>query len=486
MTTFAELLTRDQVERIHDASLEILENVGLLVRNDHAKEYLAKHGCPVDSETGIAKFPRAVVEQARTAFPSTFTFYGREPKYDRTLPTHRPVIVTGSSAPNLIDPVTGKERRAFSEDIARIARLIHVLPAYDVFSISTLAEDAPLDRFTVTRLYPTLKHCLKPIRCSALNPADAEQILELGALVAGSPAAYRERPFITHHYCPVVSPLTFDFDSTEMLIYFAERGLPAFGTVVPNGGMSSPLTLLGTLTQGNAEFLAWTTLVQMIRPGTPIIYSSLPTIADMRRGAYSPGAIECGMLVMGMAQMARFYNVPNGGYIGLTNSKINDAQSGYESGMSNVAALLAGADMFNMGGLLDALMCFDFAKAVIDDDIAMMLKRIQRGLEFDEENIARDDIGETGPGGMFIDRPRTYALMKETMFLSDIADRDARNRWEKLGALDTQTRALKRVREILTRDYPAFVSPDVDARIRAAFQDLPPGDLVPPAEWKPA
>ncbi len=116
----------------------------------------------------------------------------------------------------------------------------------------------------------------------------------------------------------------------------------------------------------------------------------------------------------------------------------------------------------------------------------MMLKRIQRGLEFDEENLARDDIGETGPGGMFIDRPRTYALMKETMFLSEIADRDARNRWEKLGALDTQTRALKRVREILARDYPAFVSPDVDARIRAAFQDLPPGDLVPPAEWQPA
>lgn len=484
MTTFAEFFTRAQVEQIHEASLEILENVGLLVRNAQAKEYLAKHGCRVDAETEIATFPRQVIEQARAAFPPTFTFYGRAPQYDRTMPKDRPVIVTGSSAPNMIDPVTGKERRAFSDDIARIARLIHELPAYDVFSISTLAEDAPLDYYTVTRLYPTLKNCLKPIRCSALNATDADQILQLGALVAGSEEAYRARPFITHHYCPIVSPLTFDFDSTEMLIYFAERGLPAFGTVVPNGGMSAPLTMLGTLAQGNAEFLAWTTLVQMIRPGTPIIYSSLPTIADMRRGAYSPGAIECGMLIMGMAQMAHFYNVPNGGYIGLTNSKINDAQSGYESGMSNVAALLGGADMFNLGGLLDALMCFDFAKAVIDDDIARMLKRIQRGFEFTAENFARDDIGATGPGGMFIDRPRTYELMKETLFLSDIADRDARNRWEKQGALDTQARALKRVREILTRDNPALFSPDVDARIRAAFPDLPSGDCVAPKEWK--
>jgi trimethylamine--corrinoid protein Co-methyltransferase len=482
MNTFAALLTPEQIVRIHEASLEILENVGLLVRNAQAKEYLAKHGCRVDAE--IIKFPRQVVEAARAAFPPTFTFYGREPKYDRTLPRDRPVIVTGSSAPNMLDPVTGKERRAYADDIARIARLIHELPGYDVFSISTLAEDAPLDRFTVTRLYPALKNCLKPIRCSALNPTDAAQALQLGALVAGSDAAYRERPFITHHYCPIVSPLTFDFDSTEMLIYFAEQGLPSFGSVVPNGGMSAPLTLLGTLTQGNAEFLAWTTLIQMIRPGTPIIYSSLPTIADMRRGAYSPGAIESGMLVMGMAQMAHFYNVPNGGYIGLTNSKINDAQSGYESGMSNVGALLAGADMFNLGGLLDALMCFDFAKAVIDDDIARMLKRMQRGFEFGEENFAFDDIAATGPGGMFIDRPRTYALMKETMYLSDIADRDARNRWQKQGALDTQARALKRVREILMSDQPSFISPDVDARIRAAFADLPAGECVPPKEWK--
>jgi trimethylamine--corrinoid protein Co-methyltransferase len=84
---------------------------------------------------------------------------------------------------------------------------------------------------------------------------------------------------------------------------------------------------------------------------------------------------------------------------------------------------------------------------------------------------------------MFIDRPRTYALMKDTMYLSEIADRDARNRWEKQGALDTQARAMKRVREILTTDHPSFISPDVDAKIRAAFPDLPSGECVPPKEW---
>jgi trimethylamine--corrinoid protein Co-methyltransferase len=177
--------------------------------------------------------------------------------------------------------------------------------------------------------------------------------------------------------------------------------------------------------------------------------------------------------------------VPSGGYLGLTNAKINDAQSGYETGMSNVGALLAGADMFNMGGLLDALMCFDFAKAAIDDEIALMLKRMQRGFEFSDETLrlSLDVIGEAGPAGMFLDKPQTYELMKSTMLLTEIADRDPRNRWQKMGALDAQARAMRKVREILTRDHPSLISPDVDARVRAAFPDLPAGDCVPPKEW---
>lgn len=482
---FVELLTPDQVTQVHEASLQILEDVGLLVRNERAKEIFKEHGLTVDAESELVKFPRRIVEECQKTIPRKFTFVARDPQFDRTLPDDSPVIVTGSSAPNMLDPVTGKERRAFSDDIARIARLINELPGYDVFSISTLAEDAPLDRFTVTRLYPSIKNCLKPIRCAATNTQDTEQILQLAFAVAGGEPAYRERPFITHHFCPIVSPLTFDFDSTTQLIYCAENNLAAFATVVPNGGMSSPLTLLGTLAQGNAEYLAWTTLTEMIRPGSPVIYCSLPTIADMRRGSYAPGAIECGMLVMAMAQMAHRYNVPNGAYIGLTNAKLNDAQSGYETGMSNVAALLAGADMFNMGGLLDALMCFDFAKAVIDDEIAMMMKRIQRGFEFGPEMMALDLIKEAGPAGMFLDKPQTYELMKSTMFLADMADRNPRNRWEKQGALDTQARAMRKVREILTADHASLITPDAEARVRRVFADLPSGDFAPPKEWAP-
>jgi trimethylamine--corrinoid protein Co-methyltransferase len=392
------------------------------------------------------------------------------------------MIVTGSSAPNLIDPLDGHERRATSHDLARIAHLVQELPSIDVFSISTLAEDAPPGLFSVTRFYVALKYCLKPVRGSG-PPDDSEKILNLAYRIAGSEAAYRDHPFITHHYCPVVSPLTMDFDSTENLIYFTEQRLPCYATIVPNAGLTAPLTLMGTLTQGNAEFLAAAVLEQMIDPGKPTIYASLPTVADTRSGAYAPGAIETGILMMGVAQMARFYNVPNGGYIGLTNAKVNDAQSGYETGMSTLAGMLGGVDMFNMAGLLDALMAFDFAKAVIDDEIASMLKKTTRGLEFSQENLALDLIRQVGPAGMFMDQPHTVERMRSTGFLPEIADRDPRQLWLEKGGLDSQARAMQRVRDILTRETAAGFSPEVDARIRAEFRGLVAGTLRPPEGW---
>src|SRR5512136_120366 len=311
---YAALLTSEQVVRIHEASLEVLENVGLLVRSEKARDCFHRHGCRVNSKTLIVRFPQTVVEGFRKAFPPTFTFHGRDARYDRTLPADGPLVITGSSAPNIIDLETGEERRARSDDIARIAHLINSLPGYDVFSISTLAEDAPVGQFSLARFYPSLKNCVKPVRGNTPDLEDLHKILRLGALIAGSEAVYQKRPFITHHYCPVLSPLTMDVDSTEMMIFLAEKGLPCFGSIVPNAGLSSPLTLTGTLVQCNAEFLALSVLMQMVCPGTPVIYSTLPTVADMRTGAYAPGAIETGILVMGCAQMAHFYHVPNGCY----------------------------------------------------------------------------------------------------------------------------------------------------------------------------
>lgn len=475
--SFAALLTQEQVERIHDASLELLEEVGLKVRYEPARELFKQHGCSVDGER--VKFPRAVVEKYRKLAPPTFTFHGRDPKFDKTIPQDSPVIVTASSAPDIIDPITGLERRAESKDIARIAHLINELPGYDMFSISTLADDAPAAQFTISRLYPSIKYCLKPIRVTTTDHKDTLSIMEMAYMVAGGKEAYKEHPFLTHHYCPVVSPLTMDNLSTENVMYFAAEGLPVYPTIVPNAGLTSPMSIAGTLAQGNAEFLSALVLMQMVKAGTPTIYATLGTVADMRSGAYTSGAIECGMLHMAFAQMARFYNVPAGGYVGLTNAKINDAQSGYETGMSGIAGLLGGMDMFNIGGLIDALKTFDFAKAVIDDEVAQMMKRMKRGINFSDEELGLSLIKEIGPGGSFITAKHTIGRMKTEAVMTKLADRDARTIWVKKGSMDIHTRAMKKVKEIMANNTAPLISPELDERLRAAFPNMVSGVLEP-------
>ncbi len=470
MNTLATMLSQEEVEAVHEATLEILETTGLLVQNREARDRFAAHGCRVDGSTGIVRFPRTVVEEHRQAFPPTFTFHGRDPDLDRTLPDDGPLMMTGSAAPDIIDPATGEVRRATSADIARMAHLVNELPGYDVFSIATTADDAPPGRQGFTRFYPSLKHCLKPIRASAPALADADDVLEMCTLIAGSEDTFWERPFVVFVYCATISPLTMDVESTERLMRFAERGIPSQSVVTPNAGVSAPLTLLGTLAVANAEFLAQSVLVQMSRPGTPLLYDTLPTVSDMRTGAYAPGAIETGILTMGCAQMARFYGVPSAGFAGLTNAKVNDAQAGYETGLSAMAAMLGGVDLLAMGGLLDALMAFDFGKAVVDHEVALMLKRVARGLEFSPDNLALDLIAEVGPGGIFADQRHTLKRMRTEAVLPEIADRRPRDQWAAAGGRDAHSRALARANEILRHDNPAVFSPEVDAAIRSRFQ----------------
>jgi len=481
---FFSYLTDDDIRYVHDASLEILEQVGLLVRNEKARKRFAQHGAIVDHETEMVRIPSPVIEKFRVLVPPTITLRGRDPAFDVTFPRKLPVIATASSAPDIVDPVSGVTRRSRSDDIARIAHLVNELKGYDVFSISTLADDAPKDQFSLTRFYSALKNCVKPCRTSVYNIREAEQVIKLGELIAGSKQAFWERPFINFGYCAIVSPLTMDFDSTETLMYFAEKGITAYGTIAPMGGLSTPLSLPGMLIIMNAEWLAAAVLAQMSKAGTAQIYNFLPVFADMRDGAYAPGAIEVGMMNSAVCQMARFYNVPAGGYLGLTNSKVADAQSGFEKGMSPLMGALSGADFIVMGGLQDALMSFDFGQATIDNEIALMIKRVREGFGFSRQSASLQEIKDTGAAGMFAANPETLERMLSATFMPELADRKLREQWQLEGSSTIQQRALNKAFDILSSPNIAAFDPVVDARVRAGFEGLVAGDAMIQDGWK--
>ena len=480
---YFEYLSENDIAYVHQASLEVLAETGLQVRNEKARRRFAEHGATVDHETEMVYIPSDVIEKYRKMAPPTITLRGRDPACDVTFPRELPVIATASSAPDIVDPVTGITRRATSDDIARIAHLVNALPGFDMFSISTLADDAPKDQFSLTRFYAALKNCVKPVRTSVYDIREAKQVIRLGEIIAGSKEAFWERPFINFGYCAAVSPLTLDYDSTETMMYFAENGITAYGTIAPMGGLSTPLSLAGMLVVMNAEWLAVCTLAQMSKEGTAQIYNFLPVFADMRDGAYAPGAIEIGMMNSAVCQMARFYNVPAGGYLGLTNSKVADAQSGFEKGMSPLMGALSGANFIVMGGLQDALMSFDFGQAAIDNEIALMVKKVRGGFGFSKESASLQEIKDTGPAGMFADNPATFDRMMTANFMPTLADRNLREKWELEGSSTIHQRALNQVLEILSTPNPAALSPEIDAKIQAEFPGLVKGDSTVPQGW---
>ncbi len=481
---YFSFLSQAEIEYVHQSSLEILEETGLLVRNEKARKRFAKHGAIVDHETEMVRIPADVVEKYRKMVPPTITLRGRDPAYDITFPRKLPVIATASSAPDIVDPVTGVCRRSTSADIARIAHVVNNCEGFDMFSISTLADDAPKDQFSLTRFYTALKNCTKPVRTSVYDLREARQVIKLGELIAGSKEAFWERPFINFGYCAAVSPLTLDFDSTDTMMYFAENGITAYGTIAPMGGLSTPLSLPGMLVIMNAEWLAVATLAQMSKAGTAHIYNFLPVFADMRDGAYAPGAIEIGMMNSAVCQMARFYNVPAGGYLGLTNSKVSDAQSGFEKGMSPLMGALSGADFIVMGGLQDALMSFDFGQLMIDDEIARMVKRVRSGFGFSKEAASVQEIKDTGAAGMFADNPATLERMHTATFMPSLADRNLREKWELEGSSTIQQRALNQALEILSTPNSVAFDKTIDDRIRAEFEGLVAGDSHVQEGWE--
>jgi trimethylamine--corrinoid protein Co-methyltransferase len=483
---FAELLPASMPRRVHEASLEVLEHVGLLVRNRKARDRFRRHGCIVAEDAEIVRFPRHVVEEFRAMIPSAFTFHARNEAYSRSIPAAALVVATASSAPDILDPETGEERRSRSGDIARIAHLVNQLDGIDVFSISVLADDAPPGQFSLSRFYPAVKNCWKPVRTSVIDEREARQIIRLGSEIAGSEQRFRERPFITFGYCSIVSPLTMDFDSTEMLMFYAENRLPAYGTLAPIGGISAPLKMSGMLVQMNAEWHAAAVLAQMSRPGTELIYNHLPVVGDMRTGAYAAGAVETGIVAMALAQMGRHYGYPTGCYLGLTNAKIGDAQAGYEKAMSPTLAAAAGIDFIVVGGLLDALMAFDFGQLVIDNEVSLMMKRFRQHLSFGDLDGVLEEIGAAGPAGMYVGHAETLKRMKSCALLPDVADRERREVWKSHGSPDAHARALGTAKRLLCNPNPALIDPDADSRVRASFAGLVAGDVEVPEHWRPS
>ena len=305
-----EILTAEEVEEIHLGTLEVLEQTGVFVEDDAARQCFGDHGAEVDEATKIVRIPPYLVEDAVRSAPRKVVLAGRDPKHDLVLESNRVHFTNFSEGVKINDPVTGENRVPVKQDLVDSARVIDYLPEVDFCEKAMGAHD--VDQAAVALhnaeayLTNTTKHCaFGPVNGSLL-----EKILEMGRLIAGGVAAFKRRPLVSFTTCPV-SPLQLIQDCCEIIMTAAKNNVVCNILSMAMAGGTAPVTLAGTLVTHNAEILSGITLSQLTRKGAPVIYGSSTTAMDLKMAAATVGTPECALISGAVARLARYYALPS-------------------------------------------------------------------------------------------------------------------------------------------------------------------------------
>jgi trimethylamine--corrinoid protein Co-methyltransferase len=289
--------------------------------------------------------------------------------------------------------------------------------------------------------------------------------------VAGSREAFEQRPFLSLNINPTVPPMRFDADSCEVLAEAARLGIPIHCNTFGQLGASSPVTIAGSVAQTIAETLAGMIFGWLVNPRAKIIFGTRPLVTDLRTGAMSGGSGEAAIAMAASAQMAHYYDLPNSTIAGATDSKLADAQSGYEKCLTVALAAQAGSNLVTQAsGMQASLMGCALESYVIDNDMLGAILKSLCPIEVSEETLALTAIDEVVHGeGHFLGRSETLQRMQSDFVYPGIGDRRAIADWEASGSRDIRSVARDRTRQILEQHYPRHLSDETDRRLRADY-----------------
>jgi len=470
------VLSEEQVEKIHQAALEVLERVGLRVESEKFLKIYSDLGAKADFKTGIVKIPPKVVEEALKVVPHRVVLYGRRPEHTMELSDAKVYLGTGGAAVRIIDLEAGEARPTTLQDQADLAFLVENLENVHFFQCPVVCTDVPKEALTVNSFYAALSGTTKHVQESATSPRAVDQVVELAALIAGGEGELLARPFISFVCSWMISPLKVDVGVAEVLRRVVERGLPVALSSAPVTGATAPATLAGLLTLVHAEELSGIVLVQGIREGAPVLYGPVPGATNFRTMGYVGGAVEAGLMNAAAVQLARHIGVPIYSDAGLTEAKAPDIQAGYEKAANIVLVALAGGNFIHhAAGMLESMLAVAPEQYVIDDDICGMALRALAGIRVDDETTAVEVIEEVGPGGDFLTHPHTLKFARSgEFFIPKTADRGLRADWERAGRRNTRDRAREIARGILARPRPRLIPEEIDHKIRSSFPILLP------------
>ncbi|MFQ5784603.1 MAG: trimethylamine methyltransferase family protein [Alphaproteobacteria bacterium] len=475
-------LGEDDTVRIHRAALDVLERIGVAGAIPTCIELVEAAGGGLNDE-GRLCFPRALVEDVLARTCRQFVLHGHVPERDLDLSGQRVHFGTAGAAVHVVDLETGEYRDSTLADLYNIARLVDRLDNIHWFLRSLVARDMPTTRdLDVNTAYAVMSGTTKPCGVSITAPENVDAVMGMFDLVAGGEGCFKARPFCHMSSCFIVPPLCFAAEACETLEAVVRRGMPVILLCAGQAGATSPAALAGALVQEVAETLAGIVYVNLIAPGHPVIFGAWPFVSDLRTGAMSGGSGEQALLMAACAQMGDFYGIPCSVAAGMADSKIPDAQSGFEKGYTTALAGLAGSTMVHeSAGMQASLLGVAYESFVIDNDMLGAVLRTIRGIEVTDETLSVDVIAEVVNGpGHYLGHAQTLALMEREYVYPEVGDRNNPDDWKEKGATDIRERARQWVRETLATHFPGHIAPEIDARIRERLNILLPREHMRP------
>lgn len=428
-----------------------------------AIDIMRKAGAKIEGKN-VVKIPSELVAYAVQKAPKRdgFVLYGRDQKYDIHFGLDTPALSAMEEATHVIDLQTRERRPCTASDVADMVRLMDALDNISINAPLATPQDVPKDTSAWYALAITLKNTSKPLTSAAHGAEFVKDAIRMASLSVGSETKFRERPFITFVIL-TRPPFQIDRLSVEALIELSRQSLPVFLSSGPILGMTSPVTLAGTLAQIHAEILACLTLAQLVRPGTPIMYTSFARGMDMKTISVTMSSPEFAILKGAAGQMGRYLGLPVRMPAFLRDTKILDAQAGFESGSVGLISALAADVIDGLQYDMDTLV--DFADLVFCNEAFGALRRVVKGFTIDQNTLAMDVIKEIGHGGSFLQSKHTLQNFRKELWMPRLMERRSWSQWEKDGKMSIEQRAREKAKEILASYQPPRLQPEIEAEI---------------------
>ena len=445
-------LSKEDKDKINQAALQILAEIGMVILHDEALAILKDAGCEVDNEN-LVKIPESLVHQCLESAPDNISVYDRLGNPAMELGGDRSYFGTGSDLIYTLDSEKNERIQCVLEDVERAARVANALPNIDFIMSFAHPSDIAPQRAYLLSFQAMAANSIKPIVCTAEGRDDLTQMWQISHTLRGNEDELRSKPYFIH-YAEPISPLKHPFDSLDKLLFCAEKAIPVIYSPAPIAGSTAPMTIAGHVAQGMAESFCGLVIHQLKAEGAPFLMGMGPAVLDMATAECSYNAPEYILSYLAAVEMSHYYNLPNWGYAGTSDSQIPDGQATFEAGLETFLSTMAGSNLNHDVGYLDFGRTGSLEMIVIQDECIDQIRRLFQGIPVDDDMLAVDVVREVGSQGDFLSHPHSLKHLRSTQWRPSLSNRLGNEEWKAAGATSLLERARMKLQAILTDHQP--------------------------------